>query len=129
MFGSLDCMHWTWKNCPVAWQGQFQDKDKNRSVILEAIADQSLWIWHAFFGLPGGNNDINVLDQSPLISNMLRGDGKDLNFIVNGHVYPRFYLLTDGIYYNGIISSNLYMSHKERRGNTLPRCKKVPRKM
>ena len=23
MFDSLDCMHWTWKNSPVAWQGQF----------------------------------------------------------------------------------------------------------
>ena len=43
MFASLDCMHWTWKNCLVAWQGQFQDKDANRSVILEAIADQSTW--------------------------------------------------------------------------------------
>ena len=88
MFGSLDCMHWNWKNCPVAWQGQFQDKDKNRSIILEAIADQSLWIWHAFFGLPGGNNDINVLDRSPLVSNMLRGEGRDLSFQVNGHIYP-----------------------------------------
>ena len=71
MFGSLDCMHWTWEKCPTAWQGQFQDKDGVRSVILEAIVDQSTWIWHAFFGLSGGNNDINVLDRSPLVVNML----------------------------------------------------------
>jgi hypothetical protein len=31
----------------VAWVGQFQDKDKERSIVLEAVADQSLWIWHA----------------------------------------------------------------------------------
>jgi hypothetical protein len=98
MFGSLDCMHWGWKNCPVAWQGQFQDKDGNRSIILEAIADQSLWIWHAFFGLPGGNNDLNVLDRSTVVQDILMGEGQDLTFTVNGNVYPRFYLLTDGIY-------------------------------
>jgi hypothetical protein len=98
MFGSLDCMHWTWKNCPVAWQGQFQDKDGDRSLILKAVADQSLWIWHAFFGLPGGNNDINVLDRSPLLGNLLQGAGHDMTFEVNGHVYNRYYLLTDGIY-------------------------------
>ena len=72
MLGSLDCMHWTWKNCLVAWQGQFQDKDKNRSIILEAIADHSLWLWHAFFGLLEGNNDINILDCSPLVAQLLR---------------------------------------------------------
>ena len=98
MFGSIDCMHWICKNCPVVCQGQFHDKDKNRSIILEVIADQSLWIWHAFFGLPGGNNNINVLDRSHLVSNMLRGEGRDLSFHVNGHVYHRFYLLAHGIY-------------------------------
>jgi hypothetical protein len=98
MFASVDCMHWEWKNCPVAWQGQFQDKDKNRSIILKAIADQSLWIWHAFFGLPRSNNDLTVLDRSPLIHDMLRGSSSGMTFVVNGVEYSRYYLLADGIY-------------------------------
>jgi hypothetical protein len=98
MFESIDCMHWVWKNCLVAWVGQFQDKDKERSIILEAIADKSLWIWHAFFGMPGSNNDANVLDRSLFVNNMLRGPFHDLSFVVNCKQYPRYYLLTNGIY-------------------------------
>jgi hypothetical protein len=48
--------------------------------------------------MPRGNNDINVLDHSPLITNLLRGEGNDMRFEVNGHVYNCYYLLTDGIY-------------------------------
>lgn len=69
MFASLDCMHYRWKNCPATWHGQFMDKDRDRSIILEAVADQRLWFWHAYFGLPGSNNDLNVLDRSPLVQN------------------------------------------------------------
>ena len=39
MLGSLDCMHWRWGNCPVAWKGQFTRGDyKVPTIILEAVA-------------------------------------------------------------------------------------------
>ncbi|CAI8613997.1 unnamed protein product [Vicia faba] len=64
MIGSIDCMHWEWKNCPKAWEGQFTRGDKGTTtVILEAVASHDLWIWHAFFGCPGTLNDINFLDR------------------------------------------------------------------
>ncbi|XP_027076867.1 uncharacterized protein [Coffea arabica] len=60
MLGSIDCMHWQWKNCPVAWKGQFTRSDQGSpTIMLEAIAAADLWIWHAFFGIAGSNNDIN----------------------------------------------------------------------
>jgi hypothetical protein len=40
MFASINCMHYQWKNCVVTWQGQFQDKDGCRNIILEAIINQ-----------------------------------------------------------------------------------------
>ena len=38
MLGSVDCMHWRWKNCPVSWHGQFTGKHHDPTIILEAIA-------------------------------------------------------------------------------------------
>ena len=98
MFGSIDCMHWKWKLCPVALQWSYQDKNKNMSIILEAVCDYRLWIWHAFFGIPGGNNDLNVLDRSPLVRNILTGNANGLGFWVNGNWYDKYYLLADVIY-------------------------------
>jgi len=50
MLGSLDCMHWHWENCPVAWKGQYTRGDyKVPTIMLEAVASHDLWIWHAFF--------------------------------------------------------------------------------
>jgi len=44
------------------------------------------------------NNDLNVLDRSPFVHNMLMDEGYDMQFVVNGIAYKRYYLLVDGIY-------------------------------
>ncbi len=61
--GSIDCMHWKWKNAPKAYQGQYSGRSGSPTVILEAVSSQDLWIWHAFFGTPGSCNDINVFER------------------------------------------------------------------
>ena len=78
-------MHYQWKNCPVAWQDDFGDRD----IILEAIAYQSLHIWYIVFEIPGSNNDVNVLDWSPLIHNMLTSEAADMTFEVNVQEYKQ----------------------------------------
>ncbi|OWY92063.1 hypothetical protein PHMEG_00039083 [Phytophthora megakarya] len=88
MIGSLDCMHWTWKNCPTAWQGAFQGKEKSATVILEAVASKSLWIWHTFYGMPGVNNDLNVLERSPLLDDVVNGVAPEVEFTVNADECP-----------------------------------------
>jgi hypothetical protein len=87
MFGSIDCMHWAWKNCPVVWAGKFQD-NKQRLIIHKAIATQDLWIWDAFFGMSGSNNDVNVLDRSPFVDDLLQGASEGIEFEVNGKKIP-----------------------------------------
>ncbi|XP_047942812.1 uncharacterized protein LOC125189593 [Salvia hispanica] len=44
MLGSVDCMHWEWKNCPTAWRGQFTSgyKGSHPKMILEAVANHRL---------------------------------------------------------------------------------------
>nr|XP_051202538.1 uncharacterized protein LOC127316164 [Lolium perenne] len=99
MLGSIDCMHWQWRNCPVAHAGQFTRGDiKHPTIILETVASYDRWIWHAFFGVAGSNNDINVLNQSPLFTDVLRGEAPVVNFTVNGHEYNYGYYLVDDIY-------------------------------
>jgi len=99
MLGSLDCMHWEWQNCPVAWKGQFTRGDyKVPTIMLEAVAFYDLWIWCAFFEAVGSNNNINVLDRSPLFTEQLQGKAPKVQFIINGSQYSMGYYLADGIY-------------------------------
>ncbi|XP_050253371.1 uncharacterized protein LOC126699511 [Quercus robur] len=49
MLGSIDCMQWKWKNCPIAYKGQFSGYIRVPTIILEAVASYDLCIWHDFF--------------------------------------------------------------------------------
>jgi len=45
MLGSIDCMHWEWKNCPTGWKGTFaKGIYRVPTIILEAVASYDLWI-------------------------------------------------------------------------------------
>jgi len=99
MIGSIDCMHWHWEKCPYAWKGQYTRGDQGvPTIILEVVASHDRWIWHAFFGVAGSNNDINVLNQSTLFVDQLRGEAPQVQYFVNGRQYSKPYYLADGIY-------------------------------
>jgi hypothetical protein len=99
MLGSIDCMHWRWEKCPLAWRGQFTRGDYGvPTIILEAVTSHDLRIWHAFFGVAGSNNDLNVLNQSPLFFDAIKGEALQVHFSVNGNEYNTGYYLADGIY-------------------------------
>jgi len=75
MLECIDCMHWEWKNCPTGWNGAFPKRlYKVQTIILEAVASYDTWIYHAFFGLPGNLNYINVLDCCPVSQELMKID-------------------------------------------------------
>ncbi|XP_022019394.1 uncharacterized protein LOC110919436 [Helianthus annuus] len=83
--------------------------------MLEVIASHDLWIWHAYFGVVGSNNDINVINQSPLFNEFLEGNALPCNFTLIRTQYPQGYYLTDGIYpeWSTLVKTFLY-SHTDK---------------
>ena len=100
IMGCLDCMHVYWRNCPMAWQGQYKGKEDLALVVLEAVADYNTWFWHQYFGPPGTLNDINIWDRSPLLRSFLNGemDTIDFSYEINGKMFNKVFYLVDGIY-------------------------------
>nr|GEV19053.1 hypothetical protein [Tanacetum cinerariifolium] len=75
MLGSLDYTDWAWFGCPIAHKVQYCRRDHGPGpfILLEAIASKDLWIWHAFFGVSGSNNEINVTQRPPLLNYLKLG--------------------------------------------------------
>ena len=51
-----------------------------------------------YFGVAGSNNDINILDNSTLLHDLMHGRAPQADFQVNNNNYKFGYYLTDGIY-------------------------------
>ncbi|CAL9020111.1 unnamed protein product [Prunus brigantina] len=98
MIGSIYYMHWQWKNCPTAWQGDYGNRKGQKSIILEVVTGFDTWVWHAFFGVASSQNNLNVLGQSPVFNDVLRGEGPNITYQINNTVYQNGYYLPDGIY-------------------------------
>ncbi|CAL8152083.1 unnamed protein product [Prunus armeniaca] len=98
MIGSIDYMHWQWKNYPTAWQGDYGNRKDKKSIILEVVASFNTWVWHAFFGVAGSQNDSNVLGQSPEFNDVLRGHSPHIMYQINNTIYSGWYYLANEIY-------------------------------
>ncbi|CAL1411095.1 unnamed protein product [Linum trigynum] len=128
MIGSIDCMHWEWRNCPTSWTGQYLGHNHKPTIILEAVASYNTWIWHAFFGVPGSNNDINVLGMSPVFDRILNGSAPRARFEVNGHTYDQCYYLADGIYPSWSTLVKTFSNPSSNKEALFARCQEAHRK-
>ncbi|XP_068305295.1 protein ALP1-like [Pyrus communis] len=66
--------------------------------MLEAVTSYGTWIWHAFFGVPGSQNDITVLGCSPLFNRLKEGKTPQLDYYIIGRQCNMGYYLADDIY-------------------------------
>jgi hypothetical protein len=70
MLDFIGCIHWRWDKCTTTWRGAYSWHKDGSTMILDVVALQDVWIWHASFRLPDSLKDINVLSRSPLFQCM-----------------------------------------------------------
>lgn len=100
MPGSIDCTHFFLKNCPMGWQNHYIGKEKKPTIMMEAVADYSLWLWYTLIGWAGSLKDINIWDASPPHKLLLQNcfELLDFEFEIAGNKFSLLYFLANGIY-------------------------------
>ncbi|XP_035545037.1 uncharacterized protein LOC118348153 [Juglans regia] len=82
MLESIDYMHWIPALTTCIGSGK---------IVLQPGK-------HAFFGMPGSHNDINMLEISSIFTEFAQGRALPINYTINGNDYAMRYYLDDGIY-------------------------------
>ena len=97
-FDSWDCRHYLWKNCPQRLASQLKDK-RGKRIIMEVICDH-LYVWYFNWVEPGSLNDLNILNRSSIVSNILANTFslKVNRWTINGVTRDWLYFLVDGMY-------------------------------
>lgn len=128
--GSIDCSHWQWAACPKALAGQYQDRKGRRTVVIETVCDEDLYIWHFFIELPGSHNDLGVLSSSPLFMDVAAGrwPPRDMPFSVNGRQRRLLYYLADSMYPQFALFATPYPSPDSPKKQTYNRLQVAVRK-
>ncbi|XP_024178441.1 uncharacterized protein LOC112184417 [Rosa chinensis] len=93
------CLYdWYFVQKSDGWAREYHGRKRVPTIILEAVLSYDTWIWHAFFGIPGSCNDLNVLAKSPLFEKLTAGRAPQIQFQVNYRIHNLGYYLADGIY-------------------------------
>jgi hypothetical protein len=96
ILGSIVCMHQRWKNYPSAWQCMYTGHVHEPTIILEAVADGDLWIWHAFLWDAWFTQRHQRF--APVFFMLAEGQAPEVNYTINNNEYAMGYYLADGIY-------------------------------
>uniref|UniRef100_A0A0D3AXL0 Uncharacterized protein n=1 Tax=Brassica oleracea var. oleracea TaxID=109376 RepID=A0A0D3AXL0_BRAOL len=72
MLGSLNCMHWKWKNCPTAWAGNNDINVLKSSNLFCKLAQGSSRYW---------KKDVlhDIMTSCIIMHNMIIEDERDVN--------------------------------------------------
>ncbi|XP_021730709.1 uncharacterized protein LOC110697634 [Chenopodium quinoa] len=79
MIGSIDYMHWVWKNCPMAWKAQYSGRNKNAT-----------------------------LDRAPPINFSVNGHEYNLGYYLTDGIYPDWETFIQGFSHPQIQKHKLF---------------------
>ena len=77
----------------MAWRGQYEDRGGTKSVMAEAIARHDIYFWHAFLGVLGSLNDLNVLGTSTVHEHYLKSHVACVKYTILDTEFTGAYLL------------------------------------
>ncbi|KAI8538373.1 hypothetical protein RHMOL_Rhmol09G0097800 [Rhododendron molle] len=85
MLGSLDCMHWEWKNCPTAWQGN-KKKFAQQQESTRKDVERAFGVLQARFAIVQGPGQLwdkktlkDIMLTCIILHNMIIEDERDYN--------------------------------------------------